>query len=419
MAWSIPGIVWLLFLSIAGARASDGRVRGVNGIQDIGRNKTLVRSHNQLVHHFPPIPLTCDHPYQITFGISGAGGGFGDRLRGLVTTFYHALLTNSSFSIDWKSPYDLNQYFHLSNCLNMNKPLLSSQSSFPHQSQRTQQQQYAPVTKKRIIDHWNYYLLQKYLTDDLKKNLRIETNSYHWSLIVQTPAFANHVQHLHLAHRTPSQLFQIAIDSIFLSPTEHLQRAYDHLLHLMGGTDSYLGVQLRFGGNSVRWTDPPRQPLESIECYVHEVIRLCDSTGLKAIFLTGDSDQANERFKQSFALHWKTSGGRDSTSRRDSAPVPPPVIYENKGEIAHTDRTTHVSNEAAWLKSVLDWWMLRHARVLVISRSGYGETASWASTSLLVRKGGKGLARTLMDNCTFVNTFSLRLEETVDRMFIS
>jgi hypothetical protein len=351
------------------------------------------KSNNELMTHYPAIPLNCHHPSRITFGIGG--GGFGDRLRGLVTIFYQALLTNASFSIDWRSPFDLSRYFHLSNC-----PIPSGRQSFP-------------IVKRRIIDHWNYFLNEKYLDHIGEKNLRIETNSYHWTLLVRNPIFLDYVHSLDLHSRTKEQLFQIAFDSIFLSPTLHLQKAFDEFLHRMG-TESYLGVQLRFGGDLVKWIDPPRQSLDSIDCYVHEVIRLCSQTNLKAIFLTGDSVQANQKFKDSFANAWKVSHHGQGQGSHDGIPV----IYENIGEIAHIDRTPHVSSEAVWLKSILDWWLLRHARVLVISRSGFGETAAWASKSLLARKGNHPFARTLMDNCTFVNTFSLRLEETVDRMFI-
>lgn len=51
------------------------------------------------------------------------------------------------------------------------------------------------------------------------------------------------------------------------------------------------------------------------------------------------------------------------------------------GSIAHTD-VSRVAKEHAkdvWLKSNMDWWMLKHAPGLVISRSGFGETAAMAS----------------------------------------
>ena len=44
-------------------------------------------------------------------------GGFGDRMRGMVTTYYLALMSNSSFSVDWSTPYNLSDYFSVRSCV--------------------------------------------------------------------------------------------------------------------------------------------------------------------------------------------------------------------------------------------------------------------------------------------------------------
>ena len=44
-------------------------------------------------------------------------GGFGDRVRGMVTAYYLALMTNSSFSVDWAKPYNLSDYFAVLSCV--------------------------------------------------------------------------------------------------------------------------------------------------------------------------------------------------------------------------------------------------------------------------------------------------------------
>jgi len=60
-------------------------------------------------------------------------------------------------------------------------------------------------------------------------------------------------------------------------------------------------------------------------------------------------------------------------------------VFHVPGVIAHTDRSSIAEDRAkdVWLKSILDWWVLKHASALVVSRSGFGETAAVASDASL------------------------------------
>ena len=89
--------------------------------------------------------------------------------------------------------------------------------------------------------------------------------------------------------------------------------------------------------------------------------------------MTADSEEAVRAFEDAVS--------RESASSSSSSHSPPPLVVQVPGIIGHTDRSSVVTEHAqhVWLKSILDWWALKHAVALVISRSGFGETAALAS----------------------------------------
>ena len=137
----------------------------------------------------------------------------------------------------------------------------------------------------------------------------------------------------------------------------------------------YIGVQIRLGGRNSGavsgWDDPARHSLEDVDCFAAEVVRLCHKTHIKSIFVTADSDEAVRKFEDAVA----------EKSAKVFSPFPPPIVVQVPGSIGHTDRSTVSSEHAGdvWLKSILDWWALKHAAALVISRSGFSETAALSS----------------------------------------
>jgi hypothetical protein len=325
----------------------------------------------------PPLNLSCQHQKHLTFWIHPPprrSGGFGDRLRGLVTTFYQSLVSNSSFTVDWKSPYSLSTYFKLHSCP-------------PSASFRIE------IRKTALVS--TYYDTELYL-NDLDKNIKITSTSLSWPLVVRNPKFRQQISELGLERYQYHELFQLAIDSILLSPREILTQATSECLNQIGNA-KYLAVQLRVGGSHL-WPDPNRTSFDQIPCFAKEAIRLCALAQLSAVFVTGDHQDAIDLFKSIFPVLW-----------RNSSTDPVPIVFENFGTIAHTDRSSITENQdEVWLKSIVDWWLLRHASALVISRSSFGETAAFSSPTLLRSpKLRIPLARTLIlaeDECTFVNT---------------
>lgn len=310
--------------------------------------------------------LDCDNEPLLTFTIlpePGTSGGFGDRLKGMVTTFYQALMTDSSFSIDWTRPYDLGNFFSLNRC---------SRASNDGE----------PNSLRRAIDsqEWTYILNGTY-KNDIQRSVRIATNSFQWLHIVRDPEFRDRARVLGLLPASHAKLFKMAVDSILECPHKLLREAYGQLLLRFSERGypryerrmriRYVGVQLRLGGDRVvGWEDPPRHSMQDVFCFVDETLRLCQKLHVSKVFITSDSKAGADLFKRTLQSGWKGRG--------------PLKVVETPGIITHTDRSVGMVEQGAdaWTKSILDWLALRHAAALVVSESGFGQTAAWASDAL-------------------------------------
>ena len=146
---------------------------------------------------------------------------------------------------------------------------------------------------------------------------------------------------------------------------------------------SYVGVQIRLGGqNNIPvsgWDDPSRHSPDQVQCFAEEAVRLCSRMRVASIFVTADSEEALRAFEDAV----------DRESATACWSCPRPIVVKVPGIIAHTDKSHFAEREHAkdvWLKSIMDWWMLKHASALVVSRSGFGETAAMASNAEAVRR---------------------------------
>ena len=336
----------------------------------------------------PSLAENCkERPAAFSFGLMELGfdsGGFGDRVRGMVTTYYLALMTNSSFSVDWAKPYNLSDYFAVPSCVvqpgdkqrdqtngsSKNGPVGSLSSKVPDGEKIVR------------LDH-NYY---KYFTEslfmtDIGKNIEVHTNAYHWKEVVRNQVFRERALSLGLLSLSQAELFKLAIDELFGNPTSVVRESFKSMMRRLAvGQDDqqnfpYVGVQIRLGGKNSNhlsgWIDPSRHSLKQVPCFASEAVRLCHLLRAKSIFVTADSEEAVRAFEDAVAKESATACWS----------CPPPIVVQVPGSIAHTD-LSRVAKEHAkdvWLKSIMDWWMLRQASALVISRSGFGETAAMAS----------------------------------------
>jgi len=325
------------------------------------------------------VKTNCDaYSPMVSFGLNknSVSGGFGDRLRGMVTTYYLAIMTNSSFEVHWLHPYNLSEYFVVPSC---DDRVGSKEDDVVDRSHHDSNHRSDQKIMRSSIDVWNYFTDALFLKDT-GKNLEIITNSFHWKEIVQNQVFKERTASLGLSDMSQAELFKLAIDELLGNPTRIVRGSYASVLRrLAGGYEpkefgpSYVGVQIRLGGGAVSgWQDPSRHSMDDVQCFAKEAVRVCHLMRIHSIFVTADSESAVRAFE-------------DGVLRNSASQSSPPIVVQVPGVIAHTDRSNVTEEHAKdiWLKSILDWWVLKHASALVVSRSGFGETAAMASDAAL------------------------------------
>lgn len=332
----------------------------------------------RLVRLLTALARRCQLPSkrQVTFTMPeiGAAGGFGDRLLGMVTTYYVAVMTDSKFFINWTRPYNLNNYFDILDC-----------AAF--QRNRNAATRYNDINSKaaevHAIDVWTYFENGAFL-QDAYSNVNIATNARHWHDIVSAAAVKDRARALGLNTLSRRNLFELALRAL-LRPKSHVtftaQAVLQKLSTLNGHRNRapwYVGVQIRCGSEGgLSWSDDERHSLRDVPCFVREAVRACSDRTICPIFLTADSVSVASLFKAELSRHRRQTAGSGVTVAY--------IVAEADGPILHTDRTdTHTLDAGLtdpWLRSIVDWWLLQHASHLVISRSGFGETAAWASSS--------------------------------------
>ena len=381
-------------------------------------------------------------------------GGFGDRLMGIVTTWYLALLTGSCFNIEWTWPYNIHDFFDFDAEACMKKsyregPLrhradedarVQRINSFRDERLRLLRRQghrqvhlasdhkswkvaqHSRQTRKPIIHEllsessWAFFANGSFMSPkEQEKDIIFRTNARNWGDIVHHGDLQQTAHSFGLSGLSDVQLFKIGIESLLNNPTRDLSRAYETLLKGFDEMDhrvtsgrtwrrrvrragvpsrrtqrgSFIGVQIRTGGDGSEWEDPARQSLNRTTCFASQTARLCASRDVCNVFLTADHPDVSRLFKKELKMILRNLSAATRVS-----------VLQTPGKIAHTDRSNVTGQDGSkiWLKQVLDWWALRHASELVISRSGFGETAAWSSNASVIRRLLLGNAS---DSCNF------------------
>ena len=281
-------------------------------------------------------------------------------------------MTSSAFHVNWTRPYDLRQYFYVHDCTDR----LHSVRYRPELAAKAAR---FPSKVVPAVDAWGYFTNGTFAKDS-KQDIDVMTNGRHWLDIVHATSSSIRAQFLRLEALSRQQLFKSGVDAL-LSPRRNVidaARAIQDQLTASGDNGSlfsrkawYLGVQIRCGSHGMlTWNDPKRHSLADIPCFVKGTMQACVGRKTCPIFLTADSETASKAFQEAVIKSGITNA----------------KIVEAEGPILHTDRTNAsaaaaMSARDPWLRSVVDWWMLKEASALVISRSGFGETAAWASTN--------------------------------------
>lgn len=336
-------------------------------------------------------------------------GGLGDRFRGMVQLFYYALLSDRGFALDWSQPYRLTDFFDIPSF---------ARSEYGQSIQATHTGRGTPPTRMEVTTE----LFQDGhdIRGDLPMNasVAIQSANHRWTAIARNPHLRQVAIQYGLIGLTREQLFRLALDVLILGPRPAVVSQADAVLAAMGmpkpqrsaytthrhptppglvetsRTSSSLpaagvliGIQVRTGSHGASWQsrDPPRHSLGSVACFAAEVVRDCQAWKTCYVVFTSDSDQAASLFREHI-----NNMVQDIASQGQAGAGPPDIrIGESYGEIMHVYRRNvdgRPPRSDEWLKTMVDWYLLRQSDALILSRSGFGWVAAWAGATVNVRQ---------------------------------
>jgi hypothetical protein len=328
----------------------------------------------------------------------------------MVQLFYYALLSNHGFAMDWTQPYKLTDFFDVASFARSEYGI-SLESAHANRGPLSQPME---VTTEFFQDGHD-------IRTDLPVNtsVAIRSANHRWIDIVRNPHLRDTAIQYGLIGLTREELFRLALDVLILGPRPAVVSQADSVLAAMGmakpqrltyiahrqpGSTPVMvtsksrsslsvqgvlvGIQLRTGAHGASWQnrDPPRHSLGTVACFAAEVVRDCRTWKTCYVVFTSDSEQAASLFRTHIDEAVKNLALQ---TNQPGMSIPDIRVGESSGEIMHVykrsvDGRPPTSDE--WLKTMVDWYLLRQSDALILSRSGFGWTAAWAGAAVNVRQ---------------------------------
>jgi hypothetical protein len=295
----------------------------------------------------------------------GMCGGFGDRLRGALTVFYLAVVGGNCFGLDWGHPVGIDKFFD-------SLPLYTNAKSCRACRRR---QLHAIDNFLNIITP---HSMAQWATPS-EEIIQVRTNSFQWHQIVNSDHFKETVasNFPYLTGLTPYELAHLALRLIFSNPSELVTKNLDALRKKLLPGALTIGVQVRLNEGRYGPSDSSNFKFQ-FSCITKALADLCvqnvesHSTKACSYFMTGDLDYNEEVVMLEATLKHLMSPKNISVNLFKSAQSP-----------THLDRV--YGGAETHLKTFADWEFLKEMHVLMISRSGFGETAAWYSRAPTMR----------------------------------
>jgi hypothetical protein len=313
-------------------------------------------------------------------------GGWGDQVRGMVTTFYAAALTHRGFAATWSPLFSVDDYFETH---------LTTYSRADD----------AAKTAAPVIDAANNYIYFQN-RDAINALLALNgtvvahTNAFQWAELARQPQLRAAAELLGVVGLSQEALYVLAVQVMLPRPVPAVEAHVNAALGRAAETriefgrrmahgsrrrhSLTIGVQIRTGGVGEPWQEWQegllRTPLAGADCFAAEAARLCG--GIRClVYLTADSGAAAARFRTALA----------------AAAGAAAAVVEHAGPILHTDRGAPAAALGEpptdpWQKTFVDWTALSQVDALLMSRSGFGWTAGWAGRVPYMRMMQDGVA---------------------------
>jgi hypothetical protein len=278
-------------------------------------------------------------------------GGWGDRLRGITSSYVLSILLKRRFIIDMQYPCDLSNFL-LPNLINW-KSMNSITTDINYLklnsiNNKYRDELYSNISSVNLTKLWSSY-----------DHILLTTNSDYITPVLKNPFFNLIISQLHIQSNESTQdiLFPFIFELLF-KPTSLIIQQLDALLQRI----SYpiICMHIRLGQNPSMPKDLKLPYRESLVQHMIEFINQNLSQLHSSIFVTSDTIESLQYLQ------------KQSTSNR---------ILSINGPIIHIDRlnSKKQSNELIYhgfLKVIADFYFLGECDITLIPRSGFSQLAN-------------------------------------------
>jgi len=220
--------------------------------------------------------------------------------------------------------------------------------------------------------------------------IELTTNAYAWHTLLNNSFCADHINtffpylrsmdHYQLAHTVMRITFSGVSHTLISYADQYLGQYRDVI-----NSTLFIGVQHRSGDNAFgqkihRFRHKEVEPFANIaadQCklaldnsshlYHNKIAR---NISRCVFFITSDNIGSIDRFEQGVASRLQSMRHHFNVVYTKGQPV-------HLGLLPQSSNEHSVVNETFEFKTYLDWYILSEMDVLIVSRSGYGETAVW------------------------------------------
>lgn len=289
----------------------------------------------------------------LTYYCSKNCGGWGDRLRGITSTYILALCLRRRFLIDMSNPYELSHFLqpNFIDWYAKQKPINSFE--FNSMDGRKARELDVNTSSGNLTEIWSNY-----------DHVRLTTNADYITPILKNPFFRSIVTQIGIRSNESNQqaLFPLIFELLF-KPTSLIANELDHLFQRIHN-QSILCLHIRLGQNP---TIPNDGKLPYRHFLVPHMMKYIDEHFQQfhpSIFVTSDSNESLENLRKHY--------GRER-------------ILTIDGPIIHIDRPNRRKDSLdliirGFFKVIADFYFLGECDVLLMPRSGFSHWANLRRT---------------------------------------
>ena len=297
-------------------------------------------------------------------------GGFGDRLKGVVTAFYLAVGFHLPFKIVWTGATNLDDYFEINSAFyhfHENETCPSYVREGWNKTEIPKEERW-PGEDELLFSRWAENLQDGSLIPPLTTN---RFGGLHG--LLKNPHIKQNLEQITTkVNISNAILISAALKSLLSKPVPRLRNLYQQCVFDQINGDLYtwkesfkIGIQIRIGMRNNKGTlDYPRVPLSCVSKFIEIATLEAKQQPKSIIFVTTDSKDIEEEVVRNLTMKTGSATILSSSTRC------PDLIYN------HLD---FINEPIGWLESAktfIDWLALVEMDKLYISQSNFGKMSS-------------------------------------------